>query len=838
MGAAFAVRSFIAWVAVGCLGLVWAGEAPAACFEATHEGAPYSFCNDALPWSSARSACLTAGRDLVTIDSAAENAFVASTAASFGLHAASNTVWMGLDDLALEGTFVWASGAPVSFTSWGPGEPNDASGGEDCGEIFMVGAVGAWNDLFCTFPRPYVCEGQPPTTTTTTATTTTVTTTSSTSSTTSTTGTTTTTQPPCGNGAVDVGEQCDDGAANGAAGSCCTVGCQALPAGTACEDEGELCTADRCDGTGACLHASAPAPACAEPLVAGGAALKIVSKATPSLDQVKLKWGKGPVVPKADFGAPGTTTAYQLCVYQGAGTLVYAGRPDGGLCGAVPCWKALSTGWKFTSKTGAPDGVTGVKLKEGLAPLKAKLQVKAKGDLALATLPLAPNVVAQLRTSDGRCWGATFSAPKKNDAKQFSAKSNLTTTTTATTTTQTSTTSTTVTTSTTTPTSTTSTTNPIDWQTAVPGPELSVLRDGRLLVTNYGGQGRLLDSATGAILETIPVPDVRNGIWSPPFDARDLIVGGYEGRQAYWTDGELEWTFAPIGCCNVPRLPFAIDHVLGMGYFAANGGLYGFDLASGAQVATSSAGLGFGWVSVVDSTVLYTAGSTGAVSRLESATPNAWTTAWSAPIDAGAYLGPPAITAAGGVVVGSIGEHLADSSSWYMSPGRLAHVASDGTVLWNIAPNTVTPPVLGATGLVYVGTQVPNLNPGGPGGLALGGPGTIDAYDLATGALAWSTPVAGLPTDVLVADDGRVYAVTANARLLGLDAATGAPALSVTLPGSDLRTQAILHAGRVYVAANGVVAAIPVPATGYEPASSWPVRFHDNRHTANVGGGS
>ncbi|MGH7894038.1 MAG: hypothetical protein ACREQL_05170 [Candidatus Binatia bacterium] len=157
----------------------------------------------------------------------------------------------------------------------------------------------------------------------------------------------------------------------------------------------------------------------------GGASLKVVSKAAPSVDQVKFKWGKGPTVPKTDFGGPGTLTTYRLCVYRGDNTLVYHGQPVGGSCGTVPCWKPLATGWKFTSKTGGPDGMTKIALKHGLLPLKAKLQAQAKGDLALpAVLQLQLNVVAQLRTSDGRCWGATFASPAKNDATQFSAKSN------------------------------------------------------------------------------------------------------------------------------------------------------------------------------------------------------------------------------------------------------------------------------------------------------------------------------------------------------------------------------------------------------------------------------
>ena len=57
---------------------------------------------------------------------------------------------------------------------------------------------------------------------------------------------------PCGNGIVEPGEQCDDGAKNGAAGDCCSAGCQFEPTGTSCDD-GNACTVgETCNGAGTC----------------------------------------------------------------------------------------------------------------------------------------------------------------------------------------------------------------------------------------------------------------------------------------------------------------------------------------------------------------------------------------------------------------------------------------------------------------------------------------------------------------------------------------------------------------------------------------------------------
>lgn len=55
----------------------------------------------------------------------------------------------------------------------------------------------------------------------------------------------------CGNGALEVGEQCDDGGT--AAGDCCAADCQFEAAASPCDDADACTTPDTCDGAGACV---------------------------------------------------------------------------------------------------------------------------------------------------------------------------------------------------------------------------------------------------------------------------------------------------------------------------------------------------------------------------------------------------------------------------------------------------------------------------------------------------------------------------------------------------------------------------------------------------------
>lgn len=96
-------------------------------------------------WSTAKANCEAMGGHLVTVTSAAENNFI------FNLWPSG---WIGLTDEVTEGVWRWVTGETYSYSSWNPGEPNNA-GNEDY--VQFVGS-GRWNDLPNNQSLPYVLE--------------------------------------------------------------------------------------------------------------------------------------------------------------------------------------------------------------------------------------------------------------------------------------------------------------------------------------------------------------------------------------------------------------------------------------------------------------------------------------------------------------------------------------------------------------------------------------------------------------------------------------------------------------------------------------------------------
>jgi len=211
-------------------------------------------------------------------------------------------------------------------------------------------------------------------------------------------------------------------------------------AGTSCTDEPDLCTDDSCDGAGVCTHVydetndpsctasgcdPAPRTGC---LAAQRAQLQLKGNVDPSRNQLTWKWQRGEELLQSDLGDPVTATTYYLCIYDQTGStpaLVGTLQIDPNAAWASKDPK----GFNYKDKLGTEDGVQKGKLKTGVAG-KSQAQVKAKG--VNLPMPVAigggayfdadPSVVAQLVTSQGKCWTTEFAVATKNDESQYKAK--------------------------------------------------------------------------------------------------------------------------------------------------------------------------------------------------------------------------------------------------------------------------------------------------------------------------------------------------------------------------------------------------------------------------------
>lgn len=103
--------------------------------------------------SDAQAAAVALGGHLVTIDDAAEDSWVFATFGNYG--GQGRDLWIGLNDVTVEGQHEWFTGTAVSYTNWAPFQPdnylgNDPVNGEDYVHMYGFGSPyypGQWNDI-------------------------------------------------------------------------------------------------------------------------------------------------------------------------------------------------------------------------------------------------------------------------------------------------------------------------------------------------------------------------------------------------------------------------------------------------------------------------------------------------------------------------------------------------------------------------------------------------------------------------------------------------------------------------------------------------------------------
>ncbi len=92
-------------------------------------------------WESCQAYAQVHGGNLVTIESADQEAWLRSELGTDGWY------WIGLNDRAVEGQWQWADGQPVTYTNWGPGQPDGVgwNNGEADAAVWEP-STGQWYD--------------------------------------------------------------------------------------------------------------------------------------------------------------------------------------------------------------------------------------------------------------------------------------------------------------------------------------------------------------------------------------------------------------------------------------------------------------------------------------------------------------------------------------------------------------------------------------------------------------------------------------------------------------------------------------------------------------------
>jgi hypothetical protein len=100
-----------------------------------------------MTWYQARLACQEQNGDLATISNIVENNAIVNAFLPFP----GDFFWIGLNERASEGNYVWANGDSSTFRNWAPNEPSNPGGDENCVHMYTQSDIniGTWNNLAC-----------------------------------------------------------------------------------------------------------------------------------------------------------------------------------------------------------------------------------------------------------------------------------------------------------------------------------------------------------------------------------------------------------------------------------------------------------------------------------------------------------------------------------------------------------------------------------------------------------------------------------------------------------------------------------------------------------------
>ncbi len=109
----------------------------------------YVFYDTPLPWAQARQVCKEKATDIAAVADNDDRRAIADVLAE------ETYTWIGLNDMANEGTFQWADGSTAAYRPWAGDQPDDEGGNEDC---VLLAYSNFFDDYGCAKTYNFLCE--------------------------------------------------------------------------------------------------------------------------------------------------------------------------------------------------------------------------------------------------------------------------------------------------------------------------------------------------------------------------------------------------------------------------------------------------------------------------------------------------------------------------------------------------------------------------------------------------------------------------------------------------------------------------------------------------------
>lgn len=97
-------------------------------------------------YTECKNQCSSLNSDMLCVENSAQDSFLSAVMYGVGY-----SIWIGLNDISLEGTFEWEGSCSSSYTNWGTGQPDNSLSGEHyVGKFFTFDGIyydGLWSDF-------------------------------------------------------------------------------------------------------------------------------------------------------------------------------------------------------------------------------------------------------------------------------------------------------------------------------------------------------------------------------------------------------------------------------------------------------------------------------------------------------------------------------------------------------------------------------------------------------------------------------------------------------------------------------------------------------------------